>query len=413
MAYERQGFVDDMVLTAHHLKLMENGIIDAESGIEYVESAINGKEQVHLRDLESGVYKIYGYFSPFKDSHSSIACDDLIHVARKDAGSHIMCISPLNAKLTFFEILVDETAPGGHTYTRQNFEMFELHALIEKVGNLEELTTEDKTNLVASINNAYTALNEAIDDLKKVNGLLTVETITVGESEDGETIIPVTSVVLDYTTLSLDVGDSMQLAASVLPSNATNNVILWETSNSSIATVDNGYVTAVTSGNVTITARSAENTSIYATCAVNVAAESGGASEKIQFTTLDIVANTLKHKNGNAATVSKGNYIAIPYSNGMQISTLQSSGWIANYPPFIVETAGAYSVPEYTTGESHNLYAPTGGMLIMGVHYTVTLSGYEVGTIVYVNMIADLSKDAMTDVMDTSDKYWYIPGGVS
>ena len=137
MVYERQGFADDMVLTAAHLKAMENGIIGAYSGIQYIESAINGKEQVHLRDLESGVYRIYGYFSPYRDSNSSIACDDLIHVARKDAGTHIMCISPLNAKITFFEILVDETQPGGHTHTRQNFSLWDLHGLLARVDALE------------------------------------------------------------------------------------------------------------------------------------------------------------------------------------------------------------------------------------------------------------------------------------
>ena len=117
---------------------------------------------------------------------------------------------------------------------------------------------------------------KAREEISKLSGgnanwLLTIETITIGEpGEPGN--IPVTGITLDYSTISLDVGDSMMLAASVTPSNATNNVVLWESSNTSIAKVENGYVTAVASGNCTITAKSAENNSIKATCSVAVAA---------------------------------------------------------------------------------------------------------------------------------------------
>lgn len=138
MAYEKLGLKDGTVLTAAHIAHLEQGIADAYTGIKYVESAVNGEEEkVNLRDLESGVYMIYGYFSPYKDSHMSIGCNDLIHVIRKDAGTHLMCVSPLNAKLTFMEILVDETAPGGHTYIRQNFNLWDLHGLIDRVAALE------------------------------------------------------------------------------------------------------------------------------------------------------------------------------------------------------------------------------------------------------------------------------------
>lgn len=135
--YEKLNLRDDDILTAEHLAHFEKGIEEAHTGIIRVESAINDKPQVNLRDLESGTYYLYGYFSPYQDSHSSIACEDLVHVAHLNAGSHLMCMSALNAKITFIEILVDETAEGGHTFTRQSFDMLAINGLLDRVAALE------------------------------------------------------------------------------------------------------------------------------------------------------------------------------------------------------------------------------------------------------------------------------------
>lgn len=138
MAYTKQGFTDGQTLTAAHLEAMEQGIIDATTGIIRVESYVDDKPMVHLRDLESGVYMLYGYFSPYQNSDSTIAVDnELVHVARLDAGSHIMSISPLNAKIGFVEILVDEAGYNGHTFTRQSFDMLAINGLLERVAALE------------------------------------------------------------------------------------------------------------------------------------------------------------------------------------------------------------------------------------------------------------------------------------
>lgn len=108
---------------------------------------------VNLRDLESGQYILYGYFSPYENSDISITADNsMVSVIRKTAGSHIICLDPLNAKIVFFEILVDETAEKGFTYTRTIVPVLDLNALITKVGVLEELSTDDKSSIVYAIN---------------------------------------------------------------------------------------------------------------------------------------------------------------------------------------------------------------------------------------------------------------------
>lgn len=67
--------------------------------------------------------------------------------------------------------------------------------------------------------------------------------------------VPVTSVTLNKSTLSLDQGSTETLVATVLPTDATNKVVSWVSSNTTLATVDsNGFVTALQPGNCTITA---------------------------------------------------------------------------------------------------------------------------------------------------------------
>ncbi len=64
----------------------------------------------------------------------------------------------------------------------------------------------------------------------------------------------VSSVSLNKSSLNLTVGQSELLTASVSPSNATNRAVTWSSSNSSVASVSGGVVTARNPGTVTITA---------------------------------------------------------------------------------------------------------------------------------------------------------------
>ncbi len=62
-----------------------------------------------------------------------------------------------------------------------------------------------------------------------------------------------TSVSLDEHTLTLEEGETAQLTETVLPANATDKSVSWSTSNSSVATVVGGLVTAISAGSATIT----------------------------------------------------------------------------------------------------------------------------------------------------------------
>lgn len=82
--------------------------------------------------------------------------------------------------------------------------------------------------------------------------------------------IAVSSLTLDKKTLVMKTGDMQVLKATVLPEDATNRVINWSSSDSSIATVsEDGVITAQNAGKVTITA-SVANENQTVSCAVTV-----------------------------------------------------------------------------------------------------------------------------------------------
>ena len=86
--------------------------------------------------------------------------------------------------------------------------------------------------------------------------------------------IVVTSVSLSPTTVSLTAGSTTTLAATVSPSNATNKMVSWSSSNPAAATVNSaGLVTGVAVGTATITVTTVDGNKT-ATCSVNVTAAS-------------------------------------------------------------------------------------------------------------------------------------------
>lgn len=85
----------------------------------------------------------------------------------------------------------------------------------------------------------------------------------------------VTSVTLNKSALSLEVGKTGQLSATVLPNSATNKSVSWSSNNEAVATVSSkGIVTAKKAGTAVITATAANGKS--ASCTVTV---TGGSTE--------------------------------------------------------------------------------------------------------------------------------------
>lgn len=140
-----------------------------------------------------------------------------------------------------------------------------------------------------------------------------VGTTTITVTIDGKTAtcevtvtpkaIPVESITLNKTELSLVKGATETLTATVSPENATDKTVTWESSDEAVATVKDGVVTAVAAGNAKITAKAGDKT---ATCAVTVTNPShsssgggGGSTPRYAVTVPD------KTENGSLSVSSK------------------------------------------------------------------------------------------------------------
>lgn len=76
-------------------------------------------------------------------------------------------------------------------------------------------------------------------------------------------LIAVEGITLDMDTLTLEVGKTGKLTATVTPDNADNKIVKWSSSDTAVATVgDDGTVTAVKAGTATITARAGSKAAI-------------------------------------------------------------------------------------------------------------------------------------------------------
>jgi uncharacterized protein YjdB len=73
-----------------------------------------------------------------------------------------------------------------------------------------------------------------------------------GPKEDP--VVAVTGVSLNQTSASLEIGGSINLTATVSPSDATDKTVTWTSSNPGVASVSGGVVTAIAEGTATITA---------------------------------------------------------------------------------------------------------------------------------------------------------------
>ncbi len=99
--------------------------------------------------------------------------------------------------------------------------------------------------------------------------------MTVTVIEKGEVIPP--TLTLDKTSISLEVGDTEKITATVEGSPATDEVPTWASSDEAVATVDSeGLVTAVAPGSAVITATYAD---LSATCDVTVTQTEDGILE--------------------------------------------------------------------------------------------------------------------------------------
>ena len=102
--------------------------------------------------------------------------------------------------------------------------------------------------------------------------------LTLLENSLSGSIVHVSGISLNKTTYSLAIGKTVQLIATLTPSDATNKTVTWSSNNGNATVTDTGLVTAVSAGACTITATSQDG-GHTATCELTIVEAAGGGTE--------------------------------------------------------------------------------------------------------------------------------------
>jgi len=161
--------------------------------------------------------------------------------------------------------------------------------------------------------------------------------------------IQVTEVTLNTPSLTLAVGEMETLIATVFPHDATNKTVSWTSSNTDVAMITNGIVTAKGIGSSTITVTTEEG-NYTATCTVMVTVHS---TEWVEI-------SGVKWAKWNVDM--PGTFAAKPEDAGMFYQWNRNVGWSSTDP--IINSNGGITwdqtAAEGTTWERENDPCPTG-----------------------------------------------------
>lgn len=194
-------------------------------------------------------------------------------VADNDEASQSQVDDALAALQQAIEDLVTVKPLEGITLDKTEADLLVGSTLTLTVSYLPEDTTDDKTAAFTSDDPAVASVDE--------NGKVTAEsagraTITAKVGDKTATCvvtvsdiqIPLESIALDQTEASLQVGNTLTLEVLYTPANTTEpKDAVWSSETPLVATVEDGIVTAVSSGTAVITAAVGELT---ASCTVSV-----------------------------------------------------------------------------------------------------------------------------------------------
>ena len=187
-------------------------------------------------------------------------------------------------------------------------------------------------------------------------------------------IVEVTGISLSKTALTLEKGKSETLTATITPSNATNKTVTWTTSNSSVATVSDGKVTAVSAGTATITAES--NNGKTAICQVTVKSVPESITLNKTLATLGVKQTcTLTASVNPTDCVTEYSWT----SNNVDVATVNSTGKITakkvGTATITVKTSnGKTAACEVTVKKAPDSVTLNKTSVTMGVKQTCTLT---------------------------------------
>lgn len=233
-------------------------------------------------------------------------------------------------------------------------------------GEKGDTGTFDSTTIFNSLNTSNKTVIGAINELLSL--------INKGDNSGGdnseETIIPVKGITVDDWNIALTVGQTRQMIASVIPSNATNKIIYWYSDYPNVATVnETGLITAINPGYAKITATTDDGGFKY-DVHVNI-------SEKVVEPEQPPTPNP-----GNSMTVDSS--YTIKHTEMLEISYTTSVN-ISSYCAWELRQNGTYLVSAYRDTSSGKVVCYTGNLNV-GTHDNITLIAKEYQTDGYVDI---------------------------
>ena len=169
--------------------------------------------------------------------------------------------------------------------------------------------------------------------------------------------IPVAIVELVPVSAAMEVGDTLQLTATVRPTDATNQSLTWQSDNEGVATVDDaGVVTALAVGTARITVTTVDGGKT-ATCVITVGrSDSGDNDSSSDDDSDDDTATTTEKLTDGATAVVQTNEktgivtATVKYENGVTVDSKTTAKG---------EVTATVKVPEKAEGEKTSVTVPS------------------------------------------------------
>ena len=260
----------------------------------------------------------------------------------------------------------------------------------------EKIATVDENGVVTGVSKGEVVITATANDGSDVKAEITIEVIRL-----------VSKITLDKTEADVIEGKTLQLTATVEPTDADNTKLTWASSDEAVATVDeNGLVTAVSKGTATITASATDGSGVKAECAVRVLrliteitlnptekTLNEGTSFKIEATVLpegaDLTALAWASSDESVATVNENGVVTALRAGTTTITAYATDG--SEVKAECVVTVKAVEVVytltldmktiDLTAGQSATLKAETSDNVPEGSRIVFTSSDANIATV--------------------------------
>ena len=278
----------------------------------------------------------------------------------------------------------------------------------------------DEAWFAGEIGHTYRFFSVATDSIGHREAMKSTAEATIKFTEEDDPVIEVTGITLDPITLSMKVGEEEMLTVTVLPENATDKSVTWSSSDLTVASVNNGLVTALKSGTTTITVQAHNGVKAECTITVNepvvtvtsvtlsptMLSMTVGEEKTLTATVLPENAAdktvTWSSSAPSVATVTNGAVIALKAGTAAITVTTNDGGKTSNCEVTVSTISGvednetllAAVYPNPTDGRFTIVFAEEGtcrvsianiagvilsNELITGVSYQIDISGYPDG----------------------------------